>query len=114
WPGTTVAATNSILSIRPSSIAAIRTLRANGEAGEKESFMASFLKDGRREVSRHCERSEAIQSSASRKVDCFVACAPRNDGGAYPLEYARLERSRRDDFLALLAEPLDAEGDDVT
>jgi len=39
WPGTTVAAVNSILSINPSSIAAIRTLRANGEAGEKVSFM---------------------------------------------------------------------------
>src|SRR5712675_468004 len=39
WPGTTVVGTNSILSIRPSSIAAMRTLRANGEAGEKVSFM---------------------------------------------------------------------------
>ena len=39
WPGTTVAGTNSILSIRPSSIAAMRTLRANGEAGENVSFM---------------------------------------------------------------------------
>src|SRR5947207_770806 len=38
-PGTTVVGTNSILSIRPSSIAAMRTLRANGEAGEKVSFM---------------------------------------------------------------------------
>jgi hypothetical protein len=28
-----------MLSIRPSSIAAMRTLRANGEAGEKVSFM---------------------------------------------------------------------------
>ena len=39
WPGTTVAGTNSILSIRPSSIAAMRTLRAKGEAGENVSFM---------------------------------------------------------------------------
>src|ERR1700712_1283705 len=42
WPGVTAAGTNSILSIRPVSIAAMRTLRANGEAGEKVSFM-SFL-----------------------------------------------------------------------
>jgi hypothetical protein len=26
---------------------------------------------------RHCERSEAIHY---RPLDCFVACAPRNDG----------------------------------
>ena len=43
WPGTTVAGMNSILSIRPSSIAAMRTLRAKGEAGEKESFIGVFL-----------------------------------------------------------------------
>src|SRR6202051_3226398 len=41
WPGTTVAGTNSILSIRPSSIAAMRTLRANGEAGENVSFISN-------------------------------------------------------------------------
>jgi hypothetical protein len=45
WPGTTVAGTNSILSIRPSSIAAMRTLRANGEAWEKVSFMVMSLKN---------------------------------------------------------------------
>jgi hypothetical protein len=30
---------------------------------------------------RHCERSEAIQLSfvVTRKLDCFVASAPRND-----------------------------------
>jgi hypothetical protein len=28
---------------------------------------------------RHCERSEAIHSGAG-SLDCFVACAPRNDG----------------------------------
>src|SRR3954453_14458585 len=38
-PGATVAGVNSILSIRPVSIAAMRTFRANGEAGEKVSFM---------------------------------------------------------------------------
>ncbi|MGY4567386.1 hypothetical protein ACVWY5_000456 [Bradyrhizobium sp. USDA 3256] len=42
-PGATVAGTSSILSIRPSSIAAMRTLRANGEAGEKVSFIGEFL-----------------------------------------------------------------------
>src|SRR6202011_4713021 len=40
-PGTTVAGRNSILSIRPSSIAAMRTLRAKGEAGEKLSFIGN-------------------------------------------------------------------------
>src|SRR5712671_1054935 len=44
WPGATVVGTNSILSIRPSSIAAIRTLRANGEAGENVSFIGLSLK----------------------------------------------------------------------
>ena len=39
WPGATAAGMNSILSIRPVSIAAMRTLRANGEAGEKVSFI---------------------------------------------------------------------------
>jgi hypothetical protein len=29
---------------------------------------------------RHCERSEAIHRAASGEMDCFVACAPRNDG----------------------------------
>src|SRR5882757_7974528 len=28
---------------------------------------------------RHCERSEAIHIAAQRKMDCFVARAPRND-----------------------------------
>ncbi len=42
WPGATVAETNSILSIRPVSIAAMRTLRAKGEAGEKVSFIFLF------------------------------------------------------------------------
>ena len=43
-PGATVAGTNSILSISPSSIAAMRTLRAKGEAGEKVSFMEASLR----------------------------------------------------------------------
>jgi hypothetical protein len=34
---------------------------------------------------RHCERSEAIQSRTLHEaLDCFVADAPRNDGGAKP------------------------------
>ncbi len=34
---------------------------------------------------RHCERSEAIQTgSLDAFLDCFVAYAPRNDGGARP------------------------------
>ena len=32
---------------------------------------------------RHCERSEAIQCH-KRKLDCFVADAPRNDESALP------------------------------
>src|SRR6266404_6372818 len=31
---------------------------------------------------RHCERSEAIhRKDCTPQLDCFVACAPRNDGG---------------------------------
>jgi hypothetical protein len=30
-------------------------------------------------LNRHCERSEAIHS-VKRRMDCFVAVAPRNDG----------------------------------
>src|SRR5258708_37231972 len=44
-PGATVVGTNSILSIRPSSIAAMRTLRANGEAGENVSFIDYSLEE---------------------------------------------------------------------
>src|SRR6266516_1371420 len=33
----------------------------------------------RRYVNRHCERSEAIHAAACRRMDCFVADAPRND-----------------------------------
>jgi len=29
---------------------------------------------------RHCERSEAIYDFLCGEMDCFVACAPRNDG----------------------------------
>src|SRR6267154_538143 len=43
WPGATVVGTSSILSISPSSIAAMRTLRAKGEAAEYVSFMGNPL-----------------------------------------------------------------------
>src|ERR1700730_13293587 len=43
-PGATLAGTNSIRSMRPSSIALMRTLRANGEAAEEVSFMRGSLK----------------------------------------------------------------------
>src|ERR1700682_4331642 len=76
WPGATEVGMNSILSIRPSSIAGMRTLRANGEEGENASFVRYSLKNTP-EFNRHCERSEAIQRAA--RVDCFVAYAPRND-----------------------------------
>jgi hypothetical protein len=33
-------------------------------------------------LSRHCERSEAIQREHA-DLDCFVACAPRNDEAAH-------------------------------
>ena len=38
----------------------------------------------------HCERSEAIHLSACRGMDCFVARAPRNDGG-YSFAFSRHE-----------------------
>src|SRR6266404_7883218 len=49
WAGARVVGISSILSIRPSSIAAMRTFRANGEPGENASFIGySFF-------FRHCE-----------------------------------------------------------
>src|SRR5258706_12257447 len=39
WAGARGVGINSILSIRPSSIAAMRTFRANGEPGEDGSFI---------------------------------------------------------------------------
>src|SRR5258708_19721596 len=52
---------------------------------------------------RHCERSEAIHGHAKhRDIDCFVACAPRNDdGGALPLRaLAAPDRRHRHLFAA--------------
>src|ERR1700754_2117686 len=103
-PGATAAGVNSILSISPSSIAAMRTLRANGEAGEKVSFMAcpSVIQTWQH---RHCEErsDEAIQSLPDSGLLRFA----RNDGGVASVT------SRRDDLLALLAETVDAERDDI-
>jgi hypothetical protein len=44
----------------------------------------------RRPAARHCERSEAIHV-AQQELDCFVACAPRNDDpkSALPVETFR-------------------------
>src|SRR3954453_17052469 len=74
WPGTTVVGTNSILSIRPSSIAAMRTFRANGEAGEKVSFIRGILE---LKIGRHCEErsDEAIHAYFRGAMDCFASLA---------------------------------------
>src|SRR5450755_4397641 len=81
-PGTTVVGTNSILSIRPSSIAAIRTLRANGEAGEKVSFIGIFLEQrSNRGTSLRAERSNPERRRS--KDGLLRRCAPRNDDGSY-------------------------------
>src|SRR5438552_15374632 len=52
----------------------MRTLRANGEAGEKVSFI--FLKSRKDSVLRHCEErsDEAIQTSFVA-LDCFATLA---------------------------------------
>src|SRR5258705_11311709 len=60
WAGARVVGINSILSIRPSSIAAMRTFRANREPGENVSFIGCPFW-------RHCERSEAIQKVAKEE-----------------------------------------------
>src|SRR5258708_21758667 len=101
WPGTTVVGTNSILSIKPSSIAAMRTLRANGEEGEKVSFMG-FPElcprtrphpEGRavRRASRRMGNNEPFSSPFDpRRMNVFLAhpsrraqCAPLKDEGRY-------------------------------
>src|ERR1700756_3007678 len=43
---------------------------------------------------RHCERSEAIQSHEAG-LDCFVAVAPRNDGGEIGFNFMRPPRMRQ-------------------
>src|SRR5215213_12020800 len=95
---------NSILSIRPVSIAAMRTFRANGEAGEKVSFifLVSLLRSRHPEV-RALREPRRMTVSWPILRDARRRRAPQDDGVA----------SRRDDFLALLAEASDAEGYDV-
>src|SRR5260370_4103133 len=44
---------------------------------------------------RHCERSEAIHSAASGKLDCFVAALLAMTGKA-PILWLRLEKPMRD------------------
>src|SRR5579883_3129544 len=101
WPGATVTGVSSILSISPSSIAAMRTLRAKGEAGEKVSFMWMSSMT----ASCHCEErsDEAIQSRL--RGPGLLRCA-RNDGECGLT-------LRRNDLLALLAEAFDAERHNV-
>jgi len=43
----------------------------------------------RRNPTRHCERSEAIQGRITRPLDCFVARAPRNDGRGISVQSIR-------------------------
>ena len=47
--------------------------------GDHSRYCAMYY--GRRPLHVIASRSEAIQSAACREMDCFVACAPRNDGG---------------------------------
>ena len=48
----------------------------------------------RRNPTRHCERSEAIQGRITRPLDCFVARAPRNDGRGRSLRpFSHLRRT---------------------
>src|SRR6476620_6696601 len=85
----------------------MRTLRAKGEAGEKESFMgkASYGMTGNGFSSLRAKRSNPV-CLRGNSLDCFVASLLAMTG--------RERRSlRRNDLLALLAEAFDAERDDV-
>src|SRR6476661_4082471 len=117
WPGTTAAGTNSILSIRPSSIAAMRTLRANGEAGENVSFIWYSLKNARARIHPSLRAKRSNPEGREGRRDCFVAESVIGRAFARPVGSSqrrrRIWRSRRDDFLPLLAETFDAEGDHV-
>src|SRR5882724_10350381 len=119
WPGTTVAGTNSILSIRPSSIAAMRTLRAKGEAGEKVSFMWSPHNYARRRmnvIASHrvgARRRPMTGSSKQSKATKQNWIASSLTLLAMTIGPQRHKPSSRDDFLPLLAEPFDAERDHV-
>src|SRR6185437_14497651 len=84
-PGTTVAGTNSILSIRPSSIAAIRTLRANGEAGEYVNFIRKILEIRSKGNFRHpeeralCARLEGWQPPNRHPSRLAKMARPQDD-----------------------------------
>src|SRR5258705_2489256 len=56
---------------------------ASNEDVPDELMGLSDLRGGQEDSSfRHCERSEAIHRKVcTPQLDCFVACAPRNDGG---------------------------------
>src|SRR5271169_5912228 len=74
-------------------------------SGLERMFMGSSLLSVVVVVSRHCEPTgrreappddrlrEAIHSSAGGGMDCFVACAPRNDGGWFLAHLTRPPRS---------------------
>src|SRR6202022_4379851 len=83
-PGTTVVGTNSILSIRPSSIAAMRTLRANGEAGENVSFIDCSLNNA--QICRHCELGPALRRRPALDETVRAGAARR---AAAPSHYAQ-------------------------
>src|SRR5215469_5504291 len=84
-PGATVTGVNSILSIRPSSIAAMRTFRANGEAGEKVSFISS--------ASRFLARRGRVSTAASRRDDLLALLAETLDAEGH--DVADIEELRR-------------------
>src|SRR3982074_219360 len=111
WPGTTVAGGNSILSIRPGSIAAMRPFRAKGGAGGGVSVLLYFffldflLFAGGRAPPAH------------PRLTCLADCLDvdaRHEAGHDELPGRSVAAaSRRDDFLPLLAESLDAGRDPV-
>src|SRR2546422_7526486 len=111
WPGTTVVGTNSILSIRPSSIAAMRTLRANGEVGENVSFIGYSFKERKASnfrLGRACPGHPRLSC-----CDVVKTWMPGTSPGMTSFCKCSRANSRRDNFLPLFAEPLDAERDHV-
>src|SRR6266702_1118312 len=105
WPGTTVVGRNSILSIRLSSIAAMRTLRANGEVGENASFIECPLENTRTAIRPSLRAKRSNPAGRKGRLNCFVATLLAMTG-----VYSAL---RRDDFLPLFAEAFDPERDHV-
>src|SRR6266446_4337498 len=116
WAGARVVGISSILSIRPSSIAAMRTFRANGEPGENASFIGySFF-------FRHCEPTGRRKAPPDDRLREAIHRAAKEGWIASSLALLAMTRlamhsarriSSRDDFLPLFAEPLDAERDHV-